>query len=339
MGTLYGAIDLHSTNCYCGVIDEKDQWVSHKRIKNDIEKVKSFFEPHKENLAGIAIESTYNGYWIIDGLKENGYKVRLGNPSQMGKYQDLKNQDDETDTRWLAKLLRLDILPEGYIYPKEKRPLRDLLRKRMLYLSARSKVLNSVSNQFETWLCRKPSKRDMMELSREELYKLFEEKNLCFAAVSGIEIIKTIDTQIDLIEKEIYKQVKKEEEVIRLQELPGIAHLLGMTIMLEVGTIDRFASDKNYLSFCRLVESKRSSNNKKKGKGNAKCGNKILRWAYAEAAISALKYPRIKAYYERLKKKKPAVKALAIIASKIARVSYKIMKDPNFCYQEEKLFC
>ena len=133
--------------------------------------------------------------------------------------------------------------------------------------------------------------------------------------------------------------MKKEEEVIRLQELPGIAHLLGMTIMLEVGTIDRFASDKNYLSFCRLVESKRSSNNKKKGKGNAKCGNKILRWAYAEAAISALKYPRIKAYYERLKKKKPAVKALAIIASKIARVSYKIMKDPNFCYQEEKLFC
>jgi transposase len=338
MGILYGAIDLHSSNCYCGVIDEQDDWVSHRRIKNNIEEVRGFFKKHKETLAGIVVESTYNGYWLIDGLMEDGYKVIMGNPSQMVQYQGLKNQDDETDTRWLAKMLRLNIVPEGYIYPKEKRPARDLLRKRMLYISARTKMLNSISNQFQTWLCKSPRKEEIVELSREDLYKLFNEKHLCFSVASGIEIIKTIDTQIDAIEKEICREVKNEYSFSRLMELPGIGKIIAMTIMMEVDTMNRFASDKNYLSFCRLVESTRESNDKNKGKGNAKCGNRTLRWAYGEAAVHALKYPRVMAYYQRLKKKKPAAKALAIIASKLARVSYKMMKDPSFCYQEEQLF-
>ena len=108
--------------------------------------------------------------------------------------------------------------------------------------------------------------------------------------------------------------------------------------MLEVGTIDRFKSVKNYLSYCRLVEAKKMSNNKKKGSGNRKCGNSILRWAYAEAAVHALRYERINKYYHRIKKKKGSSKALAIVASKIARVSYNVMTDEAFRYQEERLF-
>jgi transposase len=214
------------------------------------------------------------------------------------------------------------------------------LRRRMLFMSARNKILNSMSNQFQTWLCTKIGKKELVELSSEELYKLFGDNNLCISANSGIEIIKTIDLQIKSIEKAVYDQMKSSPELDRLTVLPGIGKTLGMTILMEVGSIDRFATVKNYLSFCRLVESKRISNNKSKGKGNAKCGNKILRWAYAEAAVHALKYPRINAYYQKIKKKKrPAAKALAIIASKIARISYKAMKDPEFHYQEEKLFC
>jgi transposase len=339
MSILYGGIDLHSSNSYCGVIDEHDQWVRHRRLRNNLEDVKNFFAEYKNNLAGIVIESTYNGYWLIDGLRENGYKVVLGNPSKMGDYQGLKNQDDETDTRWLAKMLRLGIVPEGYIYPRENRPARDLLRKRMLFISARSKILNSISNQFQTWLCAKIGRNELVELSEEELYQLFREENLCLSAKAGIEIIKTIDLQIKLIERAVYEQIKELPGLGRLRALPGIDKILGMTILLEAGSMDRFATDKNYLSYCRLVESKRKSNNKNKGKGNAKCGNKILRWAYAEAAIHAIRYPRINAYYQKLqKKKRPAVKALSIIASKIARISYKLMKDPDFNYQEEKLF-
>lgn len=338
MGILYGGIDLHSSNCYCGIIDETDQWVKHKRLKNRIEEVKDFFGDYKADIKGIVMESTYNGYWLMDGLMEAGYNVKLANPSKMGDYDGLKNPNDETDTRWLAKMLRLGILPESYIYPKEDRPMRDLLRKRTLFISARTKILNSMEHQFQTWLCAKIGKRHLVELTAEELRQLFDEKNLCLSIQSGVAIIKTIDLQVAAIEKELFSELKETEAVMRLRALPGIDKIVGMTVMLEVGDVSRFKSVKNYLSYCRLVEATKTSNNKRKGAGNRKCGNAILRWAYAEAAVHALRYDRIREYYQRMKRKKGSAKALAIIASKIARVSYKVMTDDNFHYQEEKLF-
>jgi len=338
MATLYGGIDLHSSNCYCGITDKKDKWVKHKRIVNRIEDVTDFFDEYKDQLEGVVLESTYNGYWLMDGLKEAGYKVKLANPIKMGDYDGLKNSNDKTDTKWLAKMLRLGILPESYIYPKSERPMRDLLRKRTLFINTRTRILNSMEHQFQTWLCTKIGKQHLVELTPEELSRLFDEKSLCVSVESGIEIIKIIDQRVKIIEKNLYNQVKETDTIRRLRVLPGIAKILGMTIMLEVGTIDRFKSVKNYLSYCRLVEAKKMSNNKKKGAGNRKCGNGILRWAYAEAAVHALRYDRINKYYQRMKKKKGSSKALAIIASKIARVSYKVMTDETFCYQEEKLF-
>jgi len=338
MDTLYGGIDLHSSNSYCGITDESDRWVKHRRIVNRIEDVTNFFDEYKDQLKGIVLESTYNGYWLMDGLMEAGYKVKLANPTKMGDYDGLKNSNDKTDTRWLAKMLRLGILPEGYIYPKSERPLRDLLRKRTLFINTRTRILNSMQHQFQTWLCAKIGKQHLVELTPDKLNRLFNEKNLYLSAESGIEIIKTVDQQVKIIEKKLYAQVKETDLIKRLRVLPGIARILGMTIMLEVGTIDRFASVKNYLSYCRLVEAKKLSNKKKKGDNNRKCGNKILRWAYAEAAAHALKHERINKYYHRMKKKKGSPRAFAIIASKIARVSYKIMTDKIFCYQEDKLF-
>jgi len=338
MGTLYGGIDLHSSNSYCGIIDKADKWVAHRRLPNKIEEIKGFFDSYKEDLEGIVIESTYNGYWVMDGLMEAGYKVKLGNPSRMGDYDGLKNSNDKTDTMWLAKMLRLGILPESYIYPKKDRPMRDLLRRRTLFISARSKILNSMGHQFQTWLCAKIGKKHLVELTEDQLYSLFNEKSLCLSVSSGIEIIKTIDKQVKKIEKELYLHLKETEMVKRLRILPGIDRILAMTVALEVGTIARFRSVKNYLSYCRLVEAKKISNKKKKGNGNRKCGNGILRWAYAEAAVHALKRERVNKYYYRLKKKKGSPKAFAIIASKIARVSYKIMTDEKFCYKEELLF-
>ena len=140
MSTLYGGIDLHSSNCYCGIINEKDEWVKRKRMKNKMEDVDNFFKKYKQDLAGIAMESTYNGYWLMDGLKESGYDVKLGTPSKMGDYDGLKNPNDKTDTRWLAKMLRLKIFPEGYIYPKEDRAVRDLLRRRTLFVRSRTSI-------------------------------------------------------------------------------------------------------------------------------------------------------------------------------------------------------
>jgi transposase len=111
----YAGIDLHSSNNFIGIIDETDKRLYSKRHENRVDVVLKVLRPFKRNLQGIVVESTYNWYWLVDGLKEKGYNVHLANPSAIKQYEGLKHTDDQWDSFWLAHLLRLNILPEGYI--------------------------------------------------------------------------------------------------------------------------------------------------------------------------------------------------------------------------------
>ena len=130
-------IDLHSDNNYLGVIDKKDRRIFGKKLPNDLGVILEELEPFKKEIQGIVVESTYNWYWLVDGLQEAKYKVHLANPAEMQQYAGMKYTDDKWDSYWLAHMLRLGILPEGYIYPKEIRPVRDLLRKRTMLVRHR----------------------------------------------------------------------------------------------------------------------------------------------------------------------------------------------------------
>ena len=121
MKRLYGAIDLHSSNNYLGIIDDKDRRVYKRRLPNSPDVILAELEPFHETLVGIVVESTFNWYWLVDLLMDQGYKTHLANPAGIQKYKGLKHSDDNHDAFWLAHLLRLGILPEGYIYPKEKK--------------------------------------------------------------------------------------------------------------------------------------------------------------------------------------------------------------------------
>ena len=113
-----------------------------------------------------------------------------------------------------------------------------------------------------------------------------------------------------------------------LKTVPGIGETLATTIMLEMGTIARFASVGNFSSYCRWVDSRRESNGKKKGEGNAKNGNKYLAWAFVEAANFALRYcPEAKRFYERKKRKSNGIVAIKAVAHKLARACYHMLRE------------
>lgn len=338
MSQLYGAIDLHSNNNYAMVSDGKDEVICEKRLPNNLEKVDRFFSKHKEGLSEIVIESTYNGYWLMDGLQEKGYRVKLANPAAMQQYSGLKHSDDANDAAWLNHLNRLGILPEGYIYPKEERSLRDILRKRSIFVQKRTSLINSLKHQCLTWKAVDVS-RDMIEkLETEEITKIFEDPFLAQSANSFLEVIRCLTKQIEEIEKSIAQKLKEDPRVSRLRILKGIGPILSWTIRLEIGELDRFNHVKDYVSYCGLVQSLRKSNGKIKGKGNVKNRNVYLRWAYGEAVIASLKNPEIRSYHDRLAKKKGPIKAKAIMAAKMARVSFIMMKDPDFRYDQSRLF-
>ena len=325
---LYGGVDLHSTNSVVAVTDEQDTVVYRRRVPNDLDTILSALAPYQEYLEGLVVESTYNWYWLVDGLMEAGYRLHLANVAAVKQYEGLKYSDDNTDACWLAKLLRLGLLREGYIYPKEDRPLRDLLRKRSQLVHQHTANLLSAQNLVARNRGQSISANEIKRLQYEQAERMFESEPLFLALASTVAVMRAQQEMIELIEKVARRKLKLSEPLKRLLTVNGIGEVLGLTILLETGDIKRFERVGNYVSYCRCVDSKRITNGRKKGKGNRKNGNKYLAWAFVEAANFAVRYePRIKRYYQRKCARSNGIIAIKTVAHKLARACYFILRD------------
>ena len=298
---LYTGLDLHSSNTYLGIEDEDGKRIFKKKLPNDREIILDTLKPYKEQIVGIVVESTYNWYWLVDALMAEGYTVHLANPAEIKKYTGLKYADDQHDAFWLAEMLRLGILPEGYIYPKEDRPVRDLLRKRMHLVKLRTSLIISLQNILSRNNGFKLKTSDIKALTEDRVTPyLAGSEDLVLAGSVSKESIDFLTRQIKKIEAVIEDRVELKPPYVKLQSIFGVGKILALTIMLETGPISRFAKVGNYVSYCRKVPSKWLSNDKIKGKGNKKSGNKYLAWAYSEAAESARRsYTQARTYYNR----------------------------------------
>ena len=323
---LYCGIDLHANNSVVAVLDEGDSAVYEKRLPNDLSTIIDVLRPYQADLTGCVVESTYNWYWLVDGLMEAGFPVHLAHTGAMPQYAGLKYTNDFSDARHLAHLLRLGILPTGYIYPKEERALRDLLRRRLLLV--RQKTLHHMSLQ--SMIARHSGQR----LCANEI-KALETKQLADflppPILQGGQITHQarcwMDTAIKRIERELQKRVQPRMDYQLLQSIPGVGPALGTTIALETGTIQRFSGPGNYASYARCVRSEKISNGKYKGQSNKKNGNKYLAWAFMEAAhYGAIWNPQIKRYYQRKQAKAHILVAKKAVANKLARACYHMLK-------------
>jgi len=336
---LYTAFDLHSNNSYLGIIDENGKRVFKRKLANDPEVILDALKPYKEDIAGIVVESTYNWYWLVDMLMADGYKVHLANPAEIQKYTGLKYADDQHDAFWLTEMLRLGILPEGYIYPKEDRPIRDLLRKRGHLVRLRTSLIISLQNIISRNNGIKLKVGDIKILSKDRVTPLLERnEDLALAGKVSKESIDFLTRKIKAVEAVVEKKLELREPYDRLLTEPGIGKILGLTVMLETGPIGRFAKAGNYVSYCRKVSSKWISNEKKKGKGNKKSGNKYLAWAFSEAAEIARRYDEnARAYFNHKAQQTNRMVAHNALAHKLARAAYYIMRD-GVSFMPEKCF-
>ena len=325
---LYGAIDLHSTNNVMVLIDEEDQIVYEKRLPNDLALILTELSVYQGRVEGIVVESTYNWYWLVDGVMEQGYKVHLANTAAIQQYEGLKYTDDHSDARWLAHLLRLGVLPEGYIYPRAERPVLDLLRKRSQLVRQRTTNLLSIENLYTRNTGQSLSAKRIKGLEVEEIDAMFSVSDLALAIKANLSVLRSADEQVQVLEQTVIERVKLRSQFRFLKTVPGIGQILALTIMLETGDIGRFATVGNYASYCRCVGSQKISNGKKKGKGNTKNGNKYLAWGFVEAANFAIRFSsKIKSFYQRKKAKTKGVVAIKAVAHKLCRACYYIMRD------------
>src|SRR4030095_13146668 len=243
---------------------------------------------------------------------EAEYRVHLANPAAMQQYSGLKYTDDHSDARWLAPLLRLGLSPEGYIYPKAERAVRDVLRKRAHLVRQHTANVLSLQNILVRNTGARLSSPQIQALSVAELTQLLPEAEQALAVRSGLAVLHTLSQQIKTLEKTVTKHLKHTPAYQQLLTVDGIGSILAQTITLETGDMRRFPTVGQYASYCRCVQSTKVSNGKRKGQGNTKNGNKYLGWAYMEAAQFANRYkPRVTRFYQRKQ-----AKAHVIVARK-----------------------
>ena len=325
---LYCGIDLHSNNAMYVITDEQDRQVFRKRLPNELPVILEALAPYRPRLKVVAVESTYNWYWLVDGLQEHKYPVVLAHPSEVDQYDGIKAAGDLTDAAFLAQLARLGVLPTGYIYPKADRPVRDLLRRRMLLVQQRTGIILSLQNMAQRQTGQSVGWRRLRQLSDEERAELLgTHECLAFVTEEQVDLIEVLTEKIGRFEKKVLEQVQLRPVYRRLLTLPGVGVILGLTMMLETGEIGRFQSVGDYTSYCRGVRARHLSNGKKKGQNNSKNGNPYLAWAFVEAVHHAMRTcPQAKAFYERKKAKRNGALATKALAAKWSKAAYYIMK-------------
>src|SRR6266481_4321411 len=287
---LYGGIDLHANNSVVVLLNEQDQVVYQKRLPNDLPTILEVLAPHHAEIKGFVVESTYNWYWLVDGLMERGYVVHLANTAAIQQYAGLKYTDDHSDARWLAHLLRLGVLPEGYIYPKAARAVRDLLRKRAHLVRQHTANVLSVQNIMARNTGARFSVKRIQELTKQELTTLLAEETQVLAVTSSLVVLDCLRQQIKTLEQTVHTRLHHTPSYEQLLTVQGIGTILAQTITLETGAISRFPTVGHYASYCRCVDSTKISNGKRKGTGNVKNGNPYLAWASRNLAMTCVRF-------------------------------------------------
>lgn len=306
----YSGIDQHKLFSYITTVDSDGIVIKEAKLNNNSFEILNYFSSlGKEHSA--TVETTGGWYWINDLLSSQGIDLKLAHAKYVKAIAYAKVKTDKVDSHILAQLLRLNFIPEAYKISDDIRTLRDTLRARLRLSVKRTSCINFMHRMLEKFNISDPALLN-------DFYKLQYQQFDIQA--------KLLKEQMLTLEKSIYPTLIPNDDIQPLLWIPGIGKMNAFTILLEVGDINRFQSEKNFFSTCRLTPSARNSGGKSKQR-SSKDGNKYLKIVFSDAAVHALQYyPVIKHYYNsKLRKKKKQV-AKAIISKEIARIVYYVLK-------------
>lgn len=339
--SFYCGIDLGARESQLCVVNNQLKRLLEIKVPNKLEQIKRLLAPYKAELE-IVVESTFNWYWLVDGLQAAGFKVVLAHTLGLHLITGAKVKTDRRDAFALAKLLLAGLIPAAYIYPAATRPVRDLLRRRGWLVQQRAGEYGSLRRLLlrEGNLSRR--QQEIKEASEADLEKWFKHEFVRLHARQELERIKLYTEQIDELEAQILRQAKKEWEFEWLQQLPGVGPILALSIYYEIGELSRFANAREFSSYSRVVPGvAQSGSTVRRGRGS-KQGNPYLKWAFSQAAVHAVRnYATVRRYYERQLKRHRGrgrqMIAYNIIAHRLAQAVYHMLKERTE-YREELLF-
>jgi transposase len=326
-------IDLHARQMYVCVMDRQGKKLVHTNVKNnDFEFFLKLVASYRHDLT-VCCECMFGWYWLADACQAAGITFVLAHALYVRAIHGGKNKNDRIDSEKLTHLLRSNLIPPSYVYPAEKRPLRALLRQRLFYVWSRAELLARI-NSHQLAHNRTPAKRTCSTRDPWEAALLAAEPEPLrrLALQNDMAMIRHYDHQLTQLEEELKRLTHKTafRDYALIQTVPGIGENLGLTILHEIGDIQRFPTVKDFLSYCRLVRGTVASAGKIKGLRGAKLGNPYLRWAFGEAAVIAKRnHYRLGPLYQQLEARMNGnkFKANTIVAIKLARAVYFMLKN------------
>jgi transposase len=326
--THYCGIDLHARTMYVCILDREGQVLLHKNLKSRTETFLEAVAPYREDLV-VAVECMFTWYWLADLCRQEGIEFVLGHALYMKAIHGAKAKNDKVDAFKIATLLRGGNLPQAYVYPPEMRATRDLLRRRLHLVRRRGNLLSHVQNTHHQYNRPVPSAKIAYAANRPGVAEAFSDPDVRKSLEVDLGLVAHYDAEIRDLELHLVRRAKQHDPQAfhRLRSVPGIGKILALTILYEIHDIERFPRVQDFLSYARLVKCEHRSAGKKLGTGGAKIGNVHLKWAFSEAAVLFLrKNPEGQKHLRRLAGRHGQAKALSILAAKLGRAVYFMLR-------------
>jgi len=324
----YCGIDLHTSVMYVCITDETGTILVHKNLRTNPDAFTRIIEPYREDLA-VAVECVFVWYWIADLCMQLGVTFVLGHALYMKAIHGGKVKNDRIDSEKIAQLLRSGMLPEAYAYPEEMRATRDLLRRRMYLVRRQAELQGHIQNTRHQYNLPTFEKRIDRAVNREGIANHFDDPMVAASIQIDSNLLDSLHQQILYVEQMIAQQARDHDPVGLqfLRTIPGIGKILALTILYEIGDINRFPQVGKFISYSRLVKCAHESAGKRVSGRNNKIGNAHLKWAFSEAACLFLRESdQAKAWHQKLVSRYGKGKALSIIAQRLGRTAYFVLK-------------
>ena len=325
----YCGIDLHARSMYVCILDNEGNTLVHQNIKTSRSSFLAVIQPYREDLA-VAVECIFTWYWIADLCRQQGIAFVLGHALYMRAIHGGKAKNDKIDSQKIALLLKGGLIPEAYAYPAEMRATRDLLRRRMHLARARADLIAHIQNTVSQYNLPPLGCRIGKKSERQGVVEHFPDPVVRQMVALDVSLIEHYDEQLRVLEQDLAMKAKAHDAYAYhlVRSVRGIGRILTLVILYEIEDIHRFPTVQQFVSYARLVKCSKESAGKTYGYSGKKIGNAYLKWAFSEAAVLFLRgNPKAQHYIERQARKYGKGKALSILAHRIGRTVYAMLKQ------------
>ena len=334
----YIGVDLHKNSFYVSYLEE-DGRVSYREYQ--MKQLESFKgELRKEDV--VAVEATGNSRYFVKQIASLVERVEVVNPSQFRVIRDSVKKTDKHDSELLALFLSKGLLPKVRQKAELQAQLKSLAQTRDKLVKLRTTLKNKLHNILNAHgiVTKREAFSSKKGLRKVLEYDLDPTAHLELEVI--VEQIEHLNEGIAKIDREIEDRGSRLKGFDNLISISGIGKKSATILLSIIGDINDFEDDKKLSAYFGLVPRVSQSNQRHHQGRITKHGSKLDRTTLVQCCLISIKYSSyLRSFYERIKAKKGAGKAIVATARKLLSIIYHTLKNnwvfedfPNFVFKK-----